>query len=194
MLKTLGRIALVAAMAVILTVFSALRARRMCDQTIGAEIAPPPHHSTRFVLSPVLHMEGADSGFKPGWVVTYAPKSGTYGTAFYVSFLGKMEARGTPLAVTAQRRVAQQGIEKFRQSFAQADAAVQVGNTFSSAVAVLGKPMSVDTNGNGTIEAYFSYTPREVGRIEIDWLTNGFTLRVSNNIIVRKGYSYMSSR
>jgi len=175
--------------------FSGYHARRICDETVGAEILPPPRYSTRFVLYPARHLEGADDlGFKPGWVVTYAPCSRWYGTAFYVSFFGKMLARGTPRVVTQQHFEAQEGIERFQRWFAQLDAAVQVGTSLTNALAVLGKPLLTTTNDDGSIETHFGYTPRELGRAPIEWLTNGFTLVVSNGTVVWKGYSYMSSR
>jgi len=40
------RVALGAAVVSILVAISAFRARSICDQTIGAEISPPPHYST----------------------------------------------------------------------------------------------------------------------------------------------------
>ena len=139
-------------------------------------------------------MDGAETGFKPGWVVTYAPRSRNYGTAFFVSLFGKVQARGTPFIVTTQRIEANEGIEKFRKAFAQVDSAVEVGSAYSRAVAILGQPITTFTNDNGLIQVHFSYTPKAMGHVAVDWLTNGFTLLVSNDIIVRKGYSYTSSR
>lgn len=193
--KPLITVALCVALVLLCVAFSAFHARRICDATVGAEIAPPPRYSTRFALYPSRHMEGADDvGLMPGWIVTYAPRTKSYGSAFCVSFFGKMLARGTPLMVTKQKLQAKQGVENFQRAFAEVDAVVQVGTTFSNAVALLGEPIATFTNGDRFVEAHFNYMPRDLGQIRIDWLTNGFTLLVSNGIILRKTYSYTSSR
>jgi hypothetical protein len=93
--KIFGKIAPAVAVVLMVVGFSAFHARRACDEIVRSEIAPPPRYGTRFVLHPSQYMGGADElGFKPGWVVTYAPRSRQYGTAFFVSFFGKMLARG----------------------------------------------------------------------------------------------------
>jgi hypothetical protein len=139
-------------------------------------------------------MAGADElGFTPGWVVTYAPPSKTYGTAFFVDFLGKMLARGTPAIVTSEQVHAQAGLKRFEQAFAQADSAVAVGSRYSHALGILGTPIFSSTNSEGLIEAVFSYHPREMLLTRINWITNGFTLVVSNDVVIRKGYSYASN-
>jgi len=105
-----------------------------------------------------------------------------------------MLARGTPSLVAEQHQQAQENINKFQTVFAQLDASVPVGSTFSNAVAVLGAPITIITNDDGSLVAFFDYRPRAEGLIKIDWLTNGFTLLLSNNIVIHKGYSYTSSR
>ena len=85
-------------------------------------------------------------------------------------------------------------LDRFKAAFAQADSAVPVGSTFSNAVAILGPPITSFTNDSGFVDAVFSYMPAALGQISIEWLTNGFTLLVSNNVIIRKDYSYTSSR
>ena len=95
--------------------------------------------------------------------------------------------------VTTQRRIAQEGIDKFREAFAQMDSTVQIGTTFSNAIAMLGKPRWISTNDEGTFAANYDYTPAVLGQIPIAWLTNGFRLFVSNGVIVDKAYTYMSS-
>jgi hypothetical protein len=192
--KVLEKIAPTAAVVLMIVGFSAYHARRNCDGNIGEEFDPPPRYNTQFVLYPGHHIEGkTDLGFKPGWVVTYATPTLTYGTAFYVSIFGKVLARGTPCIITQQHMKAQEGIEKFQRRFAQLDAAVQVGTTVNNALEVLGEPMLITTNADGSTTTHFQYSPRELGRISINWLTNGFILVASNGIVVRKSYSYMSS-
>ena len=167
--KLLGKIPPALVVVLMVVGFSAFHARRACDEIIHSEIAPPPRYSTRFVLFPSHHMGGAeDLAFRPGWVVTYAPQSREYGSAFFVSFFGKMLARGTPSIVSKQHKQNEMTLEKFHEGFAQLDAAVQVGGMFSTVRSVLGSPHVT--------------------------LTNGFSLIVSNGIVVRKGYSYTSSR
>jgi hypothetical protein len=171
--------------------FSGYHARRVCDLLIDGKFAPP-YFGTRLVFYPERHIEGAKPGFRPGWVVAYAPESKNYGTAFFVSFLGKSMASGTPSFVKAQKKEAFEDIEKFCQAFAQKDAATKVGNNFSNVASMLGRPWRASTNGDGSFSAYYSYTPPLGGRVPIDWLTNGLMLHVRNNVIVRKGYSYTS--
>ena len=191
----MGKVILPMVVVLLLVAFSAFHARSTSYGIIRGEFDPPPCYSTRFVLYPNRHIEGVpELGFKPGWVVTYAPRSKTYGTAFYVTFLGKMLARGTPSLVAEQHQQAQENINKFQTVFAQLDASVPVGSTFSNAVAVLGAPITIITNDDGSLVAFFDYRPRAEGLIKIDWLTNGFTLLLSNNIVIHKGYSYTSSR
>ena len=138
-------------------------------------------------------MKGVEPGFRPGWIVTYAPESKAYGTAFFVSFMGKPLARGTPSIVQAQKEEALKDIEEFCRDFARKDAAAKVGNNFPNAELTLGRPILVETNNDGTCDAYYSY-PLPSVYVPIDWLTNGFSLRVSNNVIVRKEYSYTRRR
>ncbi len=192
--KALNGAALAGAAVLIIVAFSAFHARRMCDQTMSAEVAPPPRYNTRFVLHPDRHMDGmADTGFNPGWVVIYAPRNTTYGTAFFVTFFGKILARGTPTVVRSRHAQDQMSLESFRQNFAQLDAAVPVGTTFRNAVSVLGPHFFAHTNRDGSVfSAAFTYMPRSLA--PVDWLTNGFVLVVSNGIVVQKDYSYTSLR
>jgi hypothetical protein len=193
--KTLNTAAPVLVAISLIVVFSGYHARRICGEIMGEIAAPPPCDSMRFVFYPSRHIDGApDLGFRPGWVLTYAPPTKTYGTAFYVTFLGKMRARGTPTMVAALRKQAETALEEFKRDFAKLDAAVQVGIQFTNALAVLGEPMFTRTNKDGTVSADLSYEPRERGRIPIKWLTNGITLMVSNGIVVQKRYSYTSSQ
>jgi hypothetical protein len=168
--------------------FSAFYVRRVCDAKMQAAGLPPPRYSTRFVLYPEYHMDEAGKiGFNPGWVVSYAAPSREYGTAFYVSFFGRIRNRGTPRVVTHQHEQDEIGMKKFREWFAQLDAAVTVGSTFSNVVSVLGDQYAAFTNSNGSFSAYLDWMPRSVppGR----WVTNGFSFDVSNDIVVRKRYS-----
>jgi hypothetical protein len=138
-------------------------------------------------------MGGADElGFEPGWVVTYAPRSKEYGTAFFVSFLGKILARGTPSLVSRQHKQDRVALEKFGAGFAKLDAAVQVGSTFSNVVSVVGTPHTAFTNSDGSLSVFYHYL--KLPSPPVGWLTNGFSLIVSNGIVVHKGYSYTSSR
>jgi len=89
---------------------------------------------------------------------------------------------------------AQENLEQFKQVFAQLDAAIQNGMTFSNASAILKVPPVIMKHDDGTFDAYFTYMPRALDYARYDWLTNGFTLRVSNDIVIRKDYSYSSKR
>jgi hypothetical protein len=156
--------------------------------------APPPLYSIRFTLHPNNYIDGiSEQGFKPGWVVIYAPNTKTYGTGFSVSLFGTVRGSGTPKVVTERLQQGWDEIEKFNYAFAKVDAAVKIGMHFSDAVAVSGQPVAIFTNSDGTLQAFFDYSPRSVGYAKVPWLTNGFTLEVSNGIIVRKGYSYMGN-
>jgi hypothetical protein len=187
--KALGLCTTVAAIAGAIMMFSFLRARRACDVIFKSELSPP-RSSTRFVFDPDRHMDGAEPGFNPGWVVTYAGWSRNYGTSFLVSFLGKVQARGTPAFVTDRRKKAEGDIEEFRRHFALLDAAVNVGDNFSNVVAVLGPPRVAPVKGGGLFVADYDYEHPLSGPVGRVTFTNGFSLVISNNIIVRKGYSY----
>ena len=89
---------------------------------------------------------------------------------------------------------AQENLEQFKQEFAQLDAAIQTGMTFSNASAILKLPPAIRKHDDGTFDAYFNYMPNALDYAKYDWLTNGFTLRVSNDIVVHKSYSYSSKR
>lgn len=89
---------------------------------------------------------------------------------------------------------ASENLEQFKQTFAQLDAAIEAGMTFSNASAILEIPPVIMNHGDGTFDAYFSYMPRSLDYARYDWLTNGFALHVSNDIVVRKDYSYSSKK
>jgi hypothetical protein len=89
---------------------------------------------------------------------------------------------------------AQENLEQFKQAFAHLDMAVQAGMTFSNASAILKVPPVIMKHDDGTFEADFVYMPRSLDYATYNWLTNGFTLHVSNDIVIHKGYSYSSKR
>jgi len=176
-----------------LIAFSAYHAHKISDEYIR-DTVPPPFYGIRFVLYPNNHIEGMpESGLTPGWIVTYAPSSKTYGTAFGVSLWGSMLGSGTPRIVIERLQQGRQEIEKFQKAFAKLDAAVRNGMPFSNAVAILGQPVAVSTNRDGNLDAYFDYRPRAMDYAKVDWLTNAFVLRISNGIVVLKNYGYTSS-
>ena len=88
---------------------------------------------------------------------------------------------------------AQENVEKFKQIFAQLDAAVQVGMPLTNAITILQVPPRIYTNDNGTVEAHFTYMPSMLDHATYRMLTNGFVLWASNGIVVRKDYGYSSS-
>lgn len=133
-------------------------------------------------------MDGADQiGFNPGWVVTYVPQTREYGTAFYVTFFGKVRARGTPDIVTAKHKLDDVVEKKFIRDFADADAAVKVGSKFPNVVSVLGDQYMADTNADGSFDVYYVFMP--CAKSPNTWLTNGFHLKISNGVVVWKDYS-----
>ena len=72
--KVLSGIAGALAIMLFIAAFSALNARKTCSAILAAELAPPPHYSTRFVWEPRGHIEEAgELSRKPGWVISYAP-------------------------------------------------------------------------------------------------------------------------
>jgi len=144
--KTLKKALMLLGVVLVIVSFSAFHAYRISDEYIRDSV-PPPFYGITFVLHPNRYIDGArELGFKPGWVVTYAPRSKDYGTAFFVSLLGSMLASGTPAIVTKERQQARGDIEKFRQAFARVDAAIQIGMTFSNAAAILRIPPAILTN------------------------------------------------
>ena len=172
---------------VLAVAFSAWHARRLADTAIHEEIAPPPYHSTHFVLYPSRHMDGAGTlGFNPGWVVCYAPGNKLYGTALYVSFLGKMLARGTPISVTTQHQKHQDEVEKFIKKMEQLDASIPMGMERSKVIEILGSPMRTDTNcgpnERWTADNYLFEPQVPVYHL----LTNGITIVYSNDAVIRK--------
>lgn len=175
--------------------FSCFAARRACDEIMKSELASPPRYRTQFVLHPERYLDGAYGfGFKPGWVVTYAPRNREYGDAFFVTLTGKVLTRGTPEIVKRQHAQDQLALKKFTDAFAKLDAAVQVGSSFSQVVAVLGKRYFASTNGDGSFEAIFDFYPESVMLTRVAWLTNGFSLEVSKNgIVTAKNYWFTQS-
>lgn len=177
----------------VLVCFSAFHAYKTSNEYIRDSI-PPPLYSMRLVLHPNRYIDGIpELGFRPGWVLTYAPRSKNYGTGVCVSLFGSMLASGTPTIVTQERQQAKSDLEKFVRAFAQVDAAIHVGMTFSNADAILRVPAAMLTNSDGTIAAYYTFMPRALEHISVDWLTNGITLHVSNGIVIGKTYGYTSS-
>jgi len=85
---------------------------------------------------------------------------------------------------------AQASLDKFRQTYAQLDAAVQTGMAYSNACAILKIQPIVRKRDNGTFDAYFMFATPPLAFTTYSWLTNGFYLRVSNDIVFYKGYSY----
>jgi hypothetical protein len=87
---------------------------------------------------------------------------------------------------------AQESLDKFRQTFAQLDARVQTGISYSNACAMIQIQPVVRKRDNGTFDAYFIFATPPLAYTTYSWLTNGFYLRVSNDIVFYKGYSYSS--
>lgn len=90
----------------------------------------------------------------------------------------------------------QRDIEHCRRTFARMDAAVQLGTTFSNALAVSWNPFTAVTNSDGTIEARFCDDQPSLtwlGPMDGVPLTNGFVLLVSNGIVVGKKYLSITS-
>ena len=182
------------AVLVILISFSAVRAYRISQSHIRNSL-PPPFYSIRFALHPDYYIDGdREFGFKPGWVVIYAPRSHNYGTAVLVSLFGSILGSGTPTIVTKVHEQAEDDITKFRHAFPQVDAAIEVGMTFSNAAGILRVPPALMTNDDGTFVAFYTFRPRAMDHTAVDWLTNGITLHISNGIVIHKTYSYTSSR
>lgn len=93
--------------------------------------------------------------------------------------------------VSEERQQATRERDKFQQAFAQLDAAIHAGMTFSNAAAILPGPPVMLTNNDDTVDAYYTFMPRHLEHV--NWLTNGITLHISNAIVIRKTYTYMSS-
>ena len=89
---------------------------------------------------------------------------------------------------------AQENLDKFRRIFAQLDSAVQVGMAYSNAAAILKVQPGIMKRDDGTFDAHFTYMPLSLDYATYNWLTNGFALRVSNDIVISKDYSYSSKR
>lgn len=191
--KTLKIALMLVAGVIVLVSFSAFHAYKVSDGYIRDGV-PPPFYGITFVLHPNRYIDGASElGFKPGWVVTYAPHSKNYGTAFFVSLFGSMLASGTPAIVANQNQQWQKDIKKFQRAFAQVDAAIQVGMTLSNVVANLKIQPVILTNVDGTVDAFYHFTPRALEHIKVDWLTNSFRLEISNGVVIKKFYGFTSS-
>ena len=166
--------------------FSALRAQKVCDEAMKAEGLP--RSSTRFVFNPDNCIAGdAKIGINASWVVTYAAPNREYGTALCVTLLGRIRARGTPSIVARKHEEDDLVMEQFHKGFAQLDAAVVVGSTFSNVVSILGSNYIAFTNTDGTFSAYYNWMPRIMHPGK--FITNGFSLKVTNGIVGWKGYS-----
>ena len=105
-------------------------------------------------------------------------------------------------AVVGRRLVAQStpnvqaNPEVLRRAVAQRDAA-QIGDTYPNPLWILPAPASVLTNKDGTVDARYVFFEQT---IQFDLpklgystnLTNGFTLHISNSIVIGKSYSYIT--
>jgi hypothetical protein len=184
------------ACAVAVIVFSGYRAYRIAEeQEKLRDFAPPPFFDVRFALHPNrLIVDAPPLGFKPGWVVIFAPRFKGYGTAYFISPFGTLLAMGTPSIVAARRQQAEDSLDKFKLGFGRLDAAIRVGMPFRNVTTLLKIKPAILTNDDGTMDVYYQFTPRAQEFTKIDWLTNGITLHVSNGIVTRKDYSYMSQR
>lgn len=168
--------------------FSALCAQKVCDEAMKAEGLPAPRYSTRFVFYPDNCMVGdVKIGINASWVVTYAAQNREYGTAFCVTLLGRIRARGTPSIVARKHEEEDLEMEQFHKRFAQLDAAVVVGSTFSNVVSLLGSNYIAFTNADGSFSAYYQWMPRIMRPGK--FISNGFSLNVTNGIVGWKGYS-----
>ena len=175
-----------------------INARLECDAELSEVHEPPPHFSTRLALYPHKQIVGVSTNRDFGWVVSYVAPSKGYGKAFHLSFFGRIKGRGTPRVVADSIRDKQREgdlvLEEFRVQFARVDAATEVGRSYSAALPYLGPPTSSETNDQGVLEVYFSYVPDIPLGYGVDWLTNGFSLHVVDDIITSKAYSYTSTR
>ena len=175
--------------------------RGCSDQAIGMDL-PPGHGRHEFhelarsnramgtlwnrawVSGTVAACAHAPWGWHRG--LLYCPRAGA-------ALLLEIDHGVEGLVVTSEQVHAQAGLKRFEQAFAQADSAVAVGSRYSHALGILGTPIFSSTNSEGLIEAVFGYNPREMLLTRINWITNGFTLVVSNDVVIRKGYSYASN-
>jgi hypothetical protein len=64
---------------------------------------------------------------------------------------------------------------------------------FSNAAAILKIQTGIVKRDDGTFDAHFTYLPSFLEYANVDWLTNGFTLRVSNDSVTRKEYSFTTT-
>ena len=152
---------------------SGYRAKKACDGLMSKMSDATPYYSTRLALHPNQHMSSNNAlGSNPGWVVTYANQMGSSAVAFYVSFLGQVEAMVTPLSVPQvinHEENLRTALDAFNRKFAALDRAVPLGMTYADALGVLGPPLDPSTN-DGSIHAVWIYEPPGFRRESI---TNG---------------------
>jgi hypothetical protein len=117
-----------------------------------------------------------------GWVVGYSNRSGNSGVSFFVTWSGKIIASGLPLELP-DVVVRQDEVTKFIKKMSAADQQIYTGMPYSEVPALLGEPLYVGTNGNVIIYSFTFSCPA-------GWLgnniTNGYTVAVENDIVIRK--------
>ena len=101
----------------------------------------------------------------------------------FAVFGSRLVAQSTPKA--------QENLELLRRAVAQRDTSARIGDTYPNPLWILPAPTSVLTNKDGTVDARYVFfkPPFQFDLPKVDHLTNGFTLHISNSIVIGKSYS-----
>jgi hypothetical protein len=165
---------------------SADMARRASERLLGGENGSLPYYSTRLTFDPERLLSSVDPPpHRIGWVVSYANKTGYDSAAFFVTLSGKVLTMGLPKGIPAVDKYLERRsnrLEKFTRAIQDANTTIKLGTSYSAVVEILGNPTWVDTN-NGVVRADFFFDPKVVG---YTYITNGFTVFFSNDVVFRK--------
>ena len=85
-------------------------------------------------------------------------------------------------------------LELLQRAVAQRDISARIGDTYPNPRWILPSPTSVLTNKDGTVDArYVLFAPPLPPDLpKVGNLTNGFTLHISNSIVIGKSYTCIS--
>jgi len=175
--------AVVAVIVVLLVMgmFSVRKAQHACKSLVENTETHYSYHGTRLVLFPDYWLSSQPPfGMKLGWIISFTAYPSWRALGFFVSLTGEVLGSGRPRTVVAVEKQ-ERMLRDFAVAMTKLDAAMKPGTPYSNAVAFLGKPISTATN-EGIITADFCCEPPGPH----GFITNGFTIAVSNNVVVGK--------
>jgi hypothetical protein len=175
----------------VLMCLSCRKAQVVCDDLMAQQRDEYSRYSTRFTFFPSHHMLPSEPLANwPCWVVSYLDQSGWRQIAFKVDMTGNIVTSGkgiTASKVAEREKRLRPQRERFQELLAKADAIIQPGVSYSKLVETLGDPDLASTN-NGRVFIYYDFPEfLEVWLDNPNLTTIGFSVCMSNDIVVSKG-------